>query len=362
MSGPVLEPPFGPQNLAAYKLAQDRRHFPYGTDAVSRMPAAKREELIAQLGLSSGAALELVFDLMEQRHYAEVRAKIMEIGRYAGLDLSDIGYLEILLGAPNVQIVRDPNDGSLALGIDPGVWHRTALSYVLASMGRQVGDFSWYLALEYLAWQYFELGQDNGGAEIIEHAVAVLAKSDPGVQSMAADVLGTAISMMLAHEVGHLALGHRKAAGDESVRLDSGSAQRIEATIYRDHSKEMTADVWAANALLAMAGNDFKQRTLAVTVPALMFWLRAVPALITHRPTEVGREQAKHHPADAKRAASLELLAATHIGTDVAPSNAMATLLDLTKWVRQGVRRWETDRAGQTREFNAWCARLADGG
>lgn len=359
MSEPVLEPPHGPQHMAAYQLAQHRKHFPYGSSGFDRMSATEAQKRAAQLGLSSEAALRFVLDELESRHYQQVRTRLMEIGAFAGLDLSDIGYVEILLGTPTALTFRDDNDGSLAIGIDPGFWHMILLSYLLARMANQVDDHFWFLALEFKVSQFFYVGQDTGGAQIIEYANDIVAKSDPGVREMAEAYVGAALSMILAHEVGHIALGHFGAGEGEKFRLDPESDHQNEASIFRDQAKELKADEWAAECLLALAGDNFKEQTLAVTVPALMFWLLAIPPLFIRPPTEIARAVARHHPSNARRALALQSLAGSH-ANNVRPSNAMKHFVDLAHWVQDIVERWNADPAEQNRQLIEWHERSND--
>jgi hypothetical protein len=118
MGEPVLEPPHGQSNMAAYRLAQRRKHFPYGGAVVDRMSPAEVERRAAQLGLSSAAALKksaaalkLVSELLESQHYSQVKAKLTEIGKFAGLDLSDIAFVEVLLGSPSAVLLRRADAG-----------------------------------------------------------------------------------------------------------------------------------------------------------------------------------------------------------------------------------------------------------
>jgi hypothetical protein len=363
MGEPVIEPPYGQGNMAAYRLAQRRKHFPYGGAVVDRMSPAEVERRAAQLGLSSAAelkksaaALKLVYDLLESRHYAEVKAKLIEIGKFAGLDLHDLAFVEVLLGSPSAYVFRDPNDGSIAIGMDPGYWHMITLSYLVALMGKQVNDDFWFLGLEFQATQYFYMGQDSGGSELIDYANEIVARSDPGVREMAQNFVGTAIWMILAHEVGHIVLGH--VGEGERFRLYPGSADKTEASIFQGQQKELEADAWAAECLLAMAGNNFKEQTLAVTVPALLFWLRAVPPLFIQPSTELARSEAKHYPSNVTRALALQRIAASH-AKDVRPSNAMVHFVELAGWVRYIVDRWNADPAGQKRLFEEWHERNA---
>jgi hypothetical protein len=357
----VIEPPYGQNNMAAYRLAQRRKYYPYGGEAVDRMSPAEAERRAAQLGLSSAAAmnksaeaLKLIYDVNESQHNRAVKAKLIEIGNFAGLDLRDLAFVEVLLGTPSAYTFRDPNDGSMAIGMDPGYWHMILLSYLLARMGKQHNDEFWFMGVEYKATQYFYMGQDNGGSELIDYANEIIARSGPGVREMTENFVGAAISMILAHEVGHIALGH--VGEGERFRLYPGSSDKTEASIFQDKRKELEADAWAAECLLGMAGNNFKEKTLAVTVPVLLFWLRAVPPLFLQPSTELGRSETNHYPSNSTRARALQHIAADH-AIEVRPSNAMVHFVELSAWVSNIVGRWTADPAKQNRRFKKWYER-----
>lgn len=69
--------------------------------AVDHMSSAEAEQRAAQLCLSYTAALKLVYEQLESRHYSQVRAKLTETGRYTGLNICmTLVYVEVSGASP----------------------------------------------------------------------------------------------------------------------------------------------------------------------------------------------------------------------------------------------------------------------
>ena len=100
-------------------------------------------------------------------------------------------------------------------------------------------------------------------------------RATPDLWSLASHVVRTYMNFTVAHEVGHIVLGHLKGANVGEVSLTEG--RQCRASVLKLQDEEYEADDWAADALFAVAGTDFTEQTLALTAPALSFSLTALP-------------------------------------------------------------------------------------
>jgi hypothetical protein len=98
---------------------------------------------------------------------------------------------------------------------------------------------------------------------------------------------------------------------------------------------EREADTWAAEALFGQAGKNFKQQTLALSVPALCFCLSALKSeMCAPAANTIARATAESHPAEMARAQQVHSLARSH-ANEVAGSDAMKHYVELGFWVNE---------------------------
>jgi len=99
--------------------------------------------------------------------------------------------------------------------------------------------------------------------------------------------------------------------------------------------KEYPRTLVIPEALFTLAEDDFAQRTLALSVPALCFCLSALASEM-HVPATnaLARAMGESHPPDIERAQRLHTLARSH-ATEVAGSNAMKHFVELGFWVNE---------------------------
>lgn len=317
-------------SLAVLNFQQYRDRYPYDGAAVRRMPPEVASLEMDRFGVSSVDALALVADLVEARMLENEKALVGSLGDYAGRDLSAIDVQHVFIDTPNAITLYDPNDDSYAIGIDPGVWQALAALYLDAAMAHRVDDPRLFLVLATRTVGWFWTGSENW-AQDLDGFSAFAKANTPDLWSLAQEVVRTSIAFTVAHEVGHIVLGHL--TGGHAGRVEVGDAGASLASALDHEAEEYAADDWAADALFAVASGDFKEQTLALTVPALSFSLAALAADMREPATnEIAVALAGTHPPNVDRARNLHVRAGEH-AHEVAGSDAMKHFVELGLWV-----------------------------
>lgn len=318
--------------LAAMNLMQHRERYPYGGAALRRMSASNAAREAERRKLPSVGAAALEAEQLERYMLEFERRLVRELGLSAGRDLSDVDVLHIFIDSPNAITLFDPNDRSYAIGVDPGFWHAISFLYWDAALGQRVNDPRWFLILATKTVGWFWTGSSKDWTDDLDTLLEMVRKATPDLWSLGRDLVNTAIAFTIAHEVGHIVLGHLEGSQAGSLSLtEPGRASRASAMDSKE--LELAADAWAAEALFRWAGDDFKQRTLVLSVPALCFCLSALKSEMTEPATNaIARATADSHPSDMVRAQRVHTLARSH-ATEVAPSNALKHFVELGVWV-----------------------------
>ncbi|HEY1376951.1 MAG TPA: hypothetical protein VGF55_09160 [Gemmataceae bacterium] len=321
-------------SLAAMNLLQYRERYPYDGAALRSMSESEAARQAERLKLPSAGAAALVADHLEQQMLDFERELVRDLGSSAGQDLSDVALLHVLIDSPNAFTLFDQHDRSYAIGLDPGFWHAICFLYWDAALGQRVNDPRWFLVLATKTVGWFWVGSSKDWTEDADVQVKTILQTAPDLWSFGRDLVNTAISFSVAHEVGHIVLGHLEGPHAGSVRLsEEGPASR--ASAMESMEQERAADAWAAEALFRWAGDDFKKQTLVLSVPALCFCLSALKSQMTAPATNaIARATANSHPSDMDRAQRLHTLAGSH-ANEVAGSNAMKHFVELGYWVNE---------------------------
>jgi hypothetical protein len=321
-------------SLAAMNLVQYRERYPYGGAALRRMSESKAAREAKRRKVSSVGAAALAADLVERDLLDFERKLVRDLGLSAGQDLSDVDVLHIFIDSPNAITLFDPNDRSYAIGVDPGFWHAICFLYWDAALGQRVNDPRWFLILATKTVGWFWVGTSKDWTEDLDAQVEVVQETTPDLWSFGRELVNTAICFTIAHEVGHIVLGHLEGPHAGSLCLtENGPASRTSAMDSKD--QELAADTWAAEALFRWAGDDFKKQTLVLSVPALCFCLSALKSEMTVPATNaIARATANSHPPDMVRAQQVHTLARSH-ATEVASSNALKHFVELGFWVNE---------------------------
>jgi hypothetical protein len=321
-------------NAAADSLREYRDRYPYDGAGLRSAPASFGDEEAARLGVSSAGAAALVADLVEDQIKANELALMASLATYAEQDLSAVAVEHVLIERPNAITVYDPGDDSYAIGLDPGIWHLSALLYLEAGIAQRVDDPKLFLVMtsKTVGWFFTGAGQQSM-AQDVNDLIEFANRATPDLWSLASHVVRTYMSFTLAHEVGHIVLGHLKGENAGEVLLAEG--KQCLASAMKHQCEEYDADDWAADALFAVAGSDFTEQTLALTVPALNFSLTALESML-HEPVtnEIATAIADSHPPAHERARRQHERAGRHAG-EVAGSNAMKHFVELGVWVAE---------------------------
>lgn len=320
--------------LAAINFLQYRERYPYGGAAVRRIHERVGLEKAALGGTLSVDASAHMADLVDEMMLNFERKLVRDLGLMAGRDLSDVDVLHVFIDSPNAIALFDPNDRSYAIGIDPGFFHAISILYLNAALGQRVNDPKWFLILATKTVGWFWVGTSRDWTEDHLELIETVRKGAPDIWSFSRDLVNTAIAFTIAHEVGHIVLGHLDGEHASALRLTDGG-RPVRASAMDSTDLEFAADAWAAEALFRWAGDDFKQRTLVLSVPALCFSLSALKAAMTVPATnEIARATADSHPPEIDRAQQVHTIARSH-AEDVAGSDALAHFVNLGFWVNE---------------------------
>jgi hypothetical protein len=330
-------------SLAAMNLAQYRDRYPYDGAALLRMPANQAAQQAERLAVSSVGAAALAADLVEQNMLDFERELVRDLGTLAGRDLSGVDVQHVFIDSPNAITLFDHNDQSYAIGIDPGFWQAICFLYWNAALGQKVNDPRWFLILATKTISWFWTGPSEPGkavyakwanqaGEDIHALVNVVQEGNPEIWALSIEFVNTAIAFTIAHEVGHIVLGHLEGSNAGRLRLtETGAESRASAMNGKD--QELEADAWAAEALFRWAGSDFKKQTTVLSVPALSFCLSALKSELTAPATNaIARATADSHPPDMIRVRQVHALACSH-ASEVAGSRALDHFVKLGVWV-----------------------------
>jgi hypothetical protein len=321
-------------SLAALNFQLYGDDNPYDGAALRRLPESKAAREAERLGVSSLDAAVLAHDLLHRQMLDWERSLVTALGSAAGRDLSDVDVTHVFIDSPNAVTLFDPNDRSYAIGIDPGYWHAIAFLYLDAALGQRVNDPRWFLLLATKTVQWIWIGSETDWTQDLDNTVRRIQETAPDLWGLARDVVNTAIAFTIAHEVGHIVLDHLEGPHATDLRLtDRRPASRASAMDSKD--QELEADAWAADALFEWAGDDFKKRTLMVSVPALCFCLTALASEMRAPATNaIARATADTHPSGMTRAQALHTRARAR-ASEVEPSGALKHFVELGFWVNE---------------------------
>jgi hypothetical protein len=333
--------------LASVNMSQYRDRYPYDGAALLRMPANQAAEFAERAAASSVASAAFASDLLESDMLNFERKLVKDLGRLAGRDLSGVDVQHVFIDSPNAITVFDPNDGSYAIGLDPGFWQAVCFLYWNAALGQRVNDPRWFLILATKTVMWFWTGPSTAepgarerwkkqAVQDINDLISSVREVAPDIFSLSVDFVNTAIAFTVAHEVGHIVLGHLEGSQARSLRLPGTDAE-IRASAMKNEDEELEADAWAAEMLFRWAADDFKRQQLVLSVPALCFCLSALKAEMTQPASNViASATADSHPPEMIRARQVHAVARTH-GNEVTGSRALDHFVRLGFWVAEQI-------------------------
>jgi hypothetical protein len=315
-------------------LDQYRERYPYGGASLRRMSASGAAREAARRQVSSVDAAAFAADLLEREMLRFENQLISDLGTLEGRDLSQVDLRHVFIDSPNAITLFESSDRSYAIGVDPGFWHAMLFLYWDAALGLRVNDPQWFLILATKTVSWFWVGTSQDWTGDVDATVKLLQDKAPDLWSLGRDFVNAAILFTIAHEVGHVVLGHVDGSHATSLRLTE-DGQETRASAMDDKQLEFDADAWAAEALFRWAGSDFKKQTLVLTVPAVCFSLSALKDEMTVPASNaIAQATADSHPPDIERAQRLHELAGSHASA-VPGSNAMKHFVELGLWVSE---------------------------
>src|SRR6266567_1023681 len=282
-----------------------------GGAAIREMPAGEALRQAERMGVSSVGAAALSADLLDRNILDFERSLVRNLGLSAGRNLSQVDVCHVPIDISNGITLYDPNDRSYAIGVDPGFWQGILFLYFDAALGQRVDDPRWFLILATKTVGRFWARSSKDSSEDLDFQINMARETAPDIWSFGNELVNTAISFPVAHEVGHIVLGHLQGPHAGMVRLAHDVASR--ASVMDSEELELEADAWAAEALFRQASNNFKLQTLALSVPALCFCLSALKSeLCAPAANAIARAIVRSHPPEMVRAQQVHTLARSH--------------------------------------------------
>jgi hypothetical protein len=251
---------------------------------------------------------------------------------YPDAGLQSVAFDTMMIGWPNAVAIHAP-DGSYGIGMDPRLHSLFSLLYVWAVVAHQTQDFRVFSSgVEGVAGAFH--GQDLSLVHLEEFKMLheLLAKSAESVREMHELFTEAAVRFLLAHELGHIALGHLTGSTSGSgARLVLADGRDAEISSFDSHAKEYAADSWAFGATLRSCGANYKRQTLAAAAPQLLFVILAFLELHLEPRARLEQLLQTSHPKATDRAAHIGSLAAKQ--SWLAPNNATAYLSEVTHFL-----------------------------
>jgi len=319
--------------MAAIQLAHLRKQYMYGRENVEKIMAAGEGEWLKPSLSSSNLAASSPADaaeILEKRHHAAGQQQIEKLLSLCKSFHGRVDFEFVETQTPNGFAARHPKDGSHAIGLDPSLWHVFSTLTLAAGMAEQANEPKLLIG----AAQRLTISAFLKGAlppSEFEEILRLMWERAPAMlklfEKLAAPFY---VDFLLAHEVGHIELGHLNEADVKRVQLDP--AQEAVPLSALDWEHEFAADRWALEALLTLAGSDNTKLTLVTTLPAIYFDLAALVERLYVPQTDVGRILRDTHPPPRMRADRCRAWAATH--TEIPPNDAMALLVKISWFVR----------------------------
>lgn len=331
---------------AALRLQHMRKQHIYTLEHNRRITAAGLDKHIrgalAATG-RAGADPGLVAEIMEQHQRKTILAFISTLAAAApDAKFCNVEFNFVTIGIPNAFAAHVVSDESYAIGLDHAAPVMLNILFVAALIAYDKKDFSIFAscAAEIVGClfnikHFFDTRNDDDFAAGMYMLHQYYRQSSRGIQEIIDGFGISATHFIVAHELGHIQLGHFQKQRVSALQLSNGDAQ-TDVSAFPDHACEFEADLWAAEWLLKSAGTDVRQQTFAVIVPFLCFTILTFTSRLHEPAVAIGRLLRSTHPPDAARASRLADYAGRQL--HVPPTNALDMLVKLTSFLQDEIR------------------------
>ncbi len=251
------------------------------------------------------AARDLLKDLTtrdNRQHEQFVRQFFTDMGgRYPRSGFDRLGFVFFNTDSPDAIALHDREDDSYAIGLDYGMIGLFAFTFtpLLHSRLRNLENLTWVSALVDIV-----LLQFHGYREGVQRRSYSRMIEGHYLNEVGSLALQMVVKFVLAHELGHIHLGHFK--DQQATRLNAlGTGGESEEISTFAHAAEYEADAWAAQVLRQLAGPGAVEVALAHYVPAIYFGIFALAKALYVPRTPLGRHIRDAHPDPWQRAQRL---------------------------------------------------------
>jgi hypothetical protein len=226
-------------------------------------------------------------------HVKFVRDFLVEMtGRYPGSRFEELGITFFNTDAPNAVVLHDRDDDSYAIGIDYGMifLFSGVFGTLLHSQLRNIENLNWVLALVdvvlFLFWNQKEGLQQRSHRQLVEQHY---------LQAVSSRALEMTFKFLVAHELGHIYLGHFRDKQSSRLSAIGVGSDRDEISTF-DHDAEFAADAWSARVLRDIAGDSPVEQALARYIPSLYFGVYSLASTMYVARTPLGKYVSDTHP------------------------------------------------------------------
>ena len=296
--------------------------------------------LLASLGADPNDPTNFYQEGRERRVRLTEQA-MAAISSASGIDCRGLPVEWVHLDSPNALAIH-AEDGGEAIGIDQLVIGQLALIAAagIAAMARG-GDRSVVRTAETLH-RVLRLGHvdETGEQHLLEVQEAV---SD--FAWMIDGFWQTSFEFVLAHEVGHVALGHFDTSNAPLRLMLEDDAQPVEVSCFPSHELEHQADAWALEQVRSIAKQNGTTHgaVLSQTAPAGYFAAAELLETVAGPSTTAGQASVRSHPPPWDRVGRLR--------PEVGPARAIAAvpefdlIMELPDYLHSLVERERMERA-----------------
>jgi hypothetical protein len=232
---------------------------------------------------------------------------------FPNVRFAQVGFDFIATQIPNAFAIHVSEDNSYAIGLDPTL-HETFTWLVVAAHWtflRGKADVFMQLVVDLVRLSFLNLpAPPEKGDWLTQFAQAMIAEyEDLGLGHWVSAILAR---FLVAHEMGHIYLGHFDKGQAQKMRFVPTRGAEDEVTGF-DTAEENQADDWAAKAVLQLAKTGVLENVLARTAPAILFSILALVEDLYWPSTALGVHMRRTHPPAAERAAALGRIGALQV-------------------------------------------------
>jgi hypothetical protein len=224
---------------------------------------------------------------------------------YPNVRFAELGFDFIATRIPNAFAIHASEDNSYAIGLDPTL-HEMFTWLVLAAQWtfrRGQTDAFVQLVVDFVRLSFLNLPAPPEKRAVYSQFVKVMLKENEAV-GLGDWVLAILARFLVAHEMGHVYLGHFNKGRAKKMRFVPASGREDEVSGF-DTEDEYQADDWAAKGVLQLAKTGVVENLVARTAPAVFFSILAMVEDLCRPTTALGAHMRRTHPPAAERAAAL---------------------------------------------------------